>query len=420
MAAAHNKTESSNMTTDKAMPWYFTPMIILLSGCCVAIVNYGVRASFGLFTLPISEAHQWPREIFSFGLAVQNLIWGVATPIAGMLADRYGAARVLMAGAFIYCIGIISMSLASSPLMFHLGAGLLVGIGIALSSFSIVMAALGRIVPAEKRSWAFGLATASGSLGQFIFAPMAGALLAAYDWQFTLYVLAALSLLIIIFAAPLLVQNTTSSSAAADETRLSMSAAIGKAFRHKSYWLLTLGFLVCGFQLMFITVHLPPYLAEFGISKEFAAIAIGLIGLFNACGSYFAGVIGGRGEKRIPLSLIYLLRSLAIAAFILLPITPVTTLVFTATMGALWLSTIPLTMGLITVMFGTRYMGTLYGFVFLSHQIGSFFGIWLGGRLYDQLGSYDLVWWVCIGLGFFAALVHLPIRETRAASFAVA
>ncbi len=408
------------MTTSKTMPWYFMPMIVLLSGCCVAIVNYGVRASFGLFTLPISEAHQWPREIYSFGIAIQNLMWGIATPVAGMLADRYGAARVLMAGAVMYCLGIVSMALTTSPMMFHLGGGVLVGTGIALSSFSIVMAALGRIVPPEKRSWAFGLATASGSLGQFIFAPLAGALLAAYDWQFTLYVLACLSLLIIIFAAPLLVQNTTSSIASADETRLSMSAAIGQAFAHKSYRLLTLGFFVCGFQLMFITVHLPPYLAEFGISKEFAAIAIGLIGLFNVAGSYLSGVIGGRGEKRIPLSLIYLLRSLAIAGFIVLPITPVTTLVFTATMGALWLSTVPLTMGLITVMFGTRYMATLYGFVFLSHQIGSFFGIWLGGRLYDQLGSYDLLWWVCIGLGVFAALIHIPIRETRAASFAVA
>ncbi len=408
------------MITSKSVPWYFTPMIVLLAGCAVAIVNYGVRASFGLFTLPISEAHQWPREIYSFGIAVQNLMWGIATPIAGMLADRHGAARVLMTGAVLYCLGIISMALTTSPLMFHLGGGVLVGTGIALSSFSIVMAALGRIVPPEKRSWAFGLATASGSLGQFIFAPLAGALLAAYDWQFTLYVLAALSLLIIIFATPLLVQNTASSLASADETKLSMSAAIAKAFQHKSFWLLTLGFFVCGFQLMFITVHLPPYLAEFGISKEFAAIAIGLIGLFNVAGSYLSGVIGGRGEKRIPLSLIYLLRSLAIAAFILLPITPVTTLIFTATMGALWLSTVPLTMGLITVMFGTRYMATLYGFVFLSHQIGSFFGIWLGGRLFDQLGSYELVWWVCIGLGLFAALIHLPIRESRAASFAVA
>ncbi len=406
--------------TTRPLPWYFMPMVVLMSGCCVAIVNYGVRASFGLFTLPISEAQQWPREIYSFGIAVQNLMWGVATPIAGMLADRYGAARVLMVGAVMYCLGIISMALTTSPLMFHLGGGVLVGTGIALSSFSIVMAALGRIVPPEKRSWAFGLATASGSLGQFIFAPLAGALLAAYDWQFTLYVLAALSLLIIPFAAPLLVQNTSSSIASADETKLSMIAAIGKAFGHKSYLLLTLGFFVCGFQLMFITVHLPPYLAEFGISKEFAAIAIGLIGLFNVAGSYFSGVIGGRGEKRIPLSLIYLLRSLAIAAFILLPITPATTLVFTATMGALWLSTVPLTMGLITVMFGTRYMATLYGFVFLSHQIGSFFGIWLGGRLYDQLGSYDLVWWVCIVLGLFAALIHIPIRETRAESFAAA
>jgi MFS family permease len=404
----------------RSIPWYFLPMTVLVAGCLVAIVNFGVRSTFGLFTLPISEAHGWPRETYSLAIAIQNLLWGIATPVAGMLADRYGAARVLMAGAVIYALGVVSMAFANTPILFHLGGGVLVGIGIAMSSFSIVMAALGRIVPPEKRSWAFGLATASGSLGQFIFSPFAGSLLAIYDWQTVLNILAVSALVIIPLAAPLLVQNTRTSAVAAGETSLSMGQAIRKAFGERSYILLVSGFFVCGFQLAFITVHLPPYLAEHGISKEFAGMAMGLIGLFNVAGSYSSGVLGGKGEKRVPLSLIYILRSLAVAAFILLPITQTTTLIFTATMGFLWLSTVPLTMGLVTVMFGTRYMATLYGFVFLSHQVGSFLGVWLGGRLYDVYGSYDPVWWMGVALGVFAAIVHLPIVEKRAQTFAAA
>ena len=400
--------------------WYYAPLVVVVAGCLVAMVNFGVRSSFGLFTQPISEAREWPREIFSFALAIQNLLWGIATPVAGALADRYGAARVLMAGALIYCIGIIMMAYADAPVMFTIGAGLIAGIGIALSSFGIVMAALGRIVPPNKRSWAFGIATAAGSLGQFIFAPLGAAMIAAYGWQSALVILAISCLLIIVFAVPLLVQNSTGAAPRADAGELTMRRAIGLAFGNQSYLLLTAGFFVCGFQLAFITVHLPPYLAEHGISREFAGLAMGAIGLFNVAGSYASGIIGGRMRKRVPLSLIYILRSLAIAAFILLPITPVTTLIFTATIGVLWLSTVPLTMGLVTVLFGTRYMATLYGFVFLSHQIGSFLGVWLGGRLYDQFGSYDPVWWASVALGLFAAVVNLPIREERSPQFAAA
>jgi MFS family permease len=404
----------------KALPWYFTPIIVIIAGCLVAIVNFGVRSTFGFFTTPISEAQHWPREIYSLGMALQNLLWGMATPIAGALADRYGAARVVMAGAVVYCIGIIVMATAHSPFMLYVGGGVLIGIGVAMSSFGIVMVALGRIVPPEKRSWAFGLATASGSLGQFIFNPLAALMVQAYGWQSSLFALAASTLLMIVFALPLLVQNTSGSKAVSGEADISMRAAVAGAFGHGSYVMLVSGFFVCGFQLAFITIHLPPYLAEHGISKEFAGFAMAAIGLFNVAGSYASGIIGGRRDKRVPLSLIYLLRSAAIAGFILLPITPVTTMIFTATMGFLWLSTVPLTMGLITVMFGTRYMGTLYGFVFLSHQVGSFFGVWLGGRLYDQFGSYNPVWWMSVALGIFAALVHLPIREARAPRFAAA
>lgn len=396
------------------------PMTVLIAGCLVAIVNFGVRSTFGLFTGPITEFYQWPREIYSLSMALQNLLWGAMTPVAGALADRYGSARVLVVGAVIYAIGTLTMNFATSPILMHLGGGFLVGTGIAFSSFGIVMAALGRIVPPEKRSWAFGLATASGSLGQAIFSPLAGFMIAAYGWNTTLLILAASTLLIIPFALPLMVQNTTASGHIAGETKLTMRSAIAEAFGHRSYVLLVSGFFVCGFQLAFIVIHLPPYLTSFGFSKEFAGWAMALIGLFNVFGSYGAGIIGGRHEKRIPLSAIYILRALAIAGFVLLPISGLSTLVFTATMGFLWLSTVPLTMGLITVMFGTRYMATLYGFVFFSHQVGSFMGVWLGGKLFDLYGNYDIVWWLCIALGLFAAIVHLPIREHRAPNFAAA
>ena len=402
------------------IPWYHTLTALIVAGCLVAIINFGIRSAFGFFTEPVSAAHGWPREIFSFAMALQNLVWGLATPVAGMLADRYGSARVLMAGAVIYCLGLVMMAFTEAPLMFNVGGGLLVGIGIALSSFSIVMAALGRIVAPERRSWAFGIATASGSLGQFIFAPLGATLIAAYGWQTALVVLAALSLLIILFAVPLLSQNTSSATRSKGEADLTMRQAIGLAFGHRSYLLLVSGFFVCGFQLAFIVVHLPPYLTEHGISKEFAGIAMGLIGLFNVAGAYASGIIGGRGEKRVPLALIYLLRSMLMLGFLLLPVTSITTLLFTAMLGLLWLSTVPLTMGLVTVMFGTRYMATLYGFVFVSHQLGSFMGVWLGGKLYDAFGSYDIVWWLSIALGLFAFAVHLPIRETRQARFAAA
>jgi predicted MFS family arabinose efflux permease len=383
------------------------------------MVNFGVRSTFGLFTAPVSEAHQWPREVYSLALALQNLLWGAATPIAGAFADRYGSGRVLIGGGIAYFIGTLIMAYADVPLVFHLGAGILVGIGIAFSSFGIVMAALGRIVPPEKRSWAFGIATAASSMGQFIFSPFAGALISAYGWQQSLVILAFSSLLIILFALPFL-RGIDIPASAAKETNLPMRQAITRAFEHNSYRLLVAGFFVCGFQLAFVAVHLPPYLSENGISIEFAGFAMAAIGLFNVVGSYTAGIIGGRGEKRVPLSLIYLMRSAAIVIFLVFPVTTTSTLLFTASLGFLWLSTIPLTMGLVVVMFGTRYMATLYGFVFFSHQLGSFIGVWLGGKLYDLYGTYDPVWWICVALGIFAAIVHLPIRERPAPAFAAA
>lgn len=408
----------TTQTATPAPPWYFTPAIIIVAGCLVAMVNFGVRSTFGFFTAPISELNNWPRETYSFAMALQNLLWGVATPFAGAMADRFGSARVLMGGALAYAAGTVIMGMATTPLMLHLGGGLLVGIGIAASSFGIVMAAFGRLVPPEKRSWAFGIATAAGSLGQFVFGLTGGFLIASFGWFEALLILAAVTLSIIVFAVPLLAQNTTRSTIPAGEIDMTIRQAIGGAFGNTSYLLLIAGFFVCGFQLAFITIHLPPYLAENGISTGIAAAAISAIGLFNVAGSYVSGVIGGRYERRLPLSIIYLLRSGAIVFFILLPLSGTTTLIFAAFMGFLWLSTVPLTIGLVTVFFGTRYMATLYGFVFLSHQVGSFFGVWLGGILYDRLGSYDPVWWMGAALGLFAAIVHLPIRERRSDRFA--
>ncbi|MDE2385865.1 MAG: MFS transporter [Alphaproteobacteria bacterium] len=405
-------------TATQETPWYFRPTTILIAGCLVAIINFGVRSTFGLFTLPISTAHQWPRETYSFAIALQNLMWGIGTPLAGMLADRYGSARVLMAGAVLYAVGVFGMNYSDSGPMMDFTAGLLVGLGIALSSFSIVMAALGRLVPPEKRSWAFGLATASGSMGQALFIWPVGQIVSNSGWNAGLVALAVSALVIIPLSVPLLVQNTSKSAHAKGETSLPMGQAVAEAFGHRSYLLLVAGFFVCGFQLAFITVHFPPYLAEHGISKEIAWAAMLLIGLCNVVGAYTSGIIGGRGVKRIPLSAIYLARAALYTLFILLPISTTTTLLFAAAIGLLWLSTVPLTMGLVTVMFGTRYMATLYGFVFLSHQIGSFLGVWLGGRLYDYYGSYDPVWWMSVALGVFAGIVHLPIREHRAQAFA--
>lgn len=400
-------------------PWYMEHSVIIIAGCLIAIIGFGGRASMGMFNKPITDFHGWPRETFGFAMALQNLAWGIMQPVAGAFADRFGATRVLMVGALLYAAGLFLMPFSHTPGLIYMTGGVLVGSGIAVASFSIVMAAFGRLVPPEKRSWAFGIAVAAGSMGQFIFAPLGQAFIAAFGWQSALMLLAAILLFIIPLAIPLSAKadNSAAARAAAGETDLDLRQAIAKAFGHGSFVLLVLGFFVCGFQLAFVTIHMPPYLIEHGISTWLAAWSIAIVGVFNVVGSYVSGMIGGRYVKRYALSLIYLGRSIAVIAFITLPITPASTLIFTAVMGLLWLSTVPLTMGLVTVMFGTRYMATLYGFVFLSHQIGSFFGVWLGGLLHDIYGTYDPVWWMGVALGLFAALVHLPIREARAPAF---
>jgi predicted MFS family arabinose efflux permease len=397
----------------------YRPAVVIVAGCLIALIAFGVRSTAGLFTSPISEAHGWGRETFGLAMALQNLIWGAAQPFVGMLADRLGVMRVIMAGSLVYGAGVVIMAYAETPGALYLGGGLLMGIGIASTSFTLVMAAFGRVVPPQRRSWSFGLATAASSLGQFVFAPLGQGFIAAWGWQTALLVLAGITLMLIVLAVPL---GSSRGGVAVGESEREMSLieALRKAFRHSSYVLLVFGFFVCGFQVAFMTVHLPPYLVDRGASPTVAAWAIGVIGLFNIIGSYGAGVFGTHGSRRVGLAFIYAARSIIVTAFLLIPISTLSALVFTALIGLLWLSTVPLTMGLVTVMFGTRYMATLTGFVFLSHQVGSFLGVWLGGHVYDRYGSYDIVWWASVALGIFAAAVHWPIREERARSFAVA
>lgn len=384
--------------------------LIIACGCLIALLSFGPRSAMGLFFQPMTEARDWSREIFALAIAIQNLMWGIAQPVAGMMSDRFGTWKTMTFGALLYASGLLMMIDAQSAVALHVSAGVLIGLGIAFSSFSLVLAAFGRAVSPEQRSLAFGIGTASGSLGQFLFAPLGGALIANIGWQQTLLVFAGLVALVPLLAIALRGKSDLPKDQnPANDQKL--SAAVAEAFQTRGFILLTIGFFVCGFHVAFITVHLPPYIADLGLDPAWGATAIALIGLCNIVGSLAAGYIGGRYSKPIFLSLIYIGRSIAIFVFIMLPITPFSVLVFAGVMGLLWLSTIPPTSGLVAVMFGPRYMATLFGFVFLSHQIGSFLGVWLGGKLYDETGSYDAIWWCGIVLGIFAAIIHWPIEE---------
>lgn len=384
--------------------------LAIACGCLIALISFGPRSAMGLFFQPMTEANDWNREIFALAIAIQNLLWGLGQPVAGMMADRFGTWKTMTLGSLLYVAGLLLMVDAQSPVALHVSAGVLIGLGVAFSSFSLVLAAFGRTVSAEQRSLAFGIGTASGSLGQFLFAPLGGALIAGIGWQQTLIVFAGLAALVPLLAIALR-GKAAPGMGTQDASDQSLTAAISEAFGTRGFILLTIGFFVCGFHVAFITVHLPPYISDLGLDPSWGAWAIALIGLFNIAGALASGYIGGRYSKPIFLSLIYLARAVVIFAFIMLPISGISVLIFSAAMGLLWLSTIPLTSGLVAVMFGPRYMATLFGFVFLSHQVGAFLGVWLGGKLYDETGSYDAIWWCGIALGIAAAIIHWPIEQ---------
>jgi MFS family permease len=393
-------------------------VLILVCGCLISLLTFGVRSSFGLFTQPVSSTYGWSREVFALAMAIQNLAWGLGQPLGGALADRFGPARVLAGGGVLYALGLALMAFSTTPGSLHLSAGVLVGFGMGGASYITVLAALGKVVPPERRSWALGLGTAAGSFGQFLVVPLGQAFIAAYGWQVTVLLLAALAA-----AVPLLASafaGARPAPAMAAEPELGFAQTLRAAFGHPSYLLLLTGFFVCGFQLAFVTIHLPPYLDDRGIGAALAAWAIGLIGLFNIVGAYVAGVLGARHSNKMLLSGLYVGRAVVTVLFLTFPITPVSVLLFAAGMGLLWLSAVPPTSGLVAVMFGTRYMATLFGIVFLNHQLGSFVGVWLGGWLYERTGSYDVAWWLSVILALAAALIHLPIAVRPAPRFATA
>ena len=389
-------------------PFLRRPDVIIAAACLIALVTFGARAGFGLYLEPMSSANGWGREVFAVAIGIQNIMWGLGQPIAGALADRFGTARVLVAGTIVYILGFFLMSMANTPALLHLSAGILIGIGGAGASFALVMAAVGKTVPDSKRSMALGIIVASNSLGQFLLVPMGQAFIMAYGWSTALILTGSLLLAVIPLSAPFARSEATGGGIQSGQT---LAQALREASGHRSYVLLTLGFFVCGYHVAFIQTHLPAFIQDRGVDAWVGGWAIALVGLFNIVGSLASGWIGGFWSKKNLLSLIYLARGVVIAVYILLPVTATSTLVFAAAMGLLWLSTVPATSGLIAVMFGPRYMATLFGIVFLSHQVGAFLGVWLGGYLYDVMGTYTYVWWSGVGLAFIAAILHWPIVE---------
>ena len=383
---------------------------LILAACVLLLLSFGYRSGFGLFVKPITEANGWGREVISMALAVQNLFWGIVAVFAGGLADRFGNLKVIVAGTILYALGMVLMSGVENPWMLNASAGLLVGAGVAGTSFGIVLPAMARAVGEKRRQWALGLGTAAGSLGQFAVVPAAQVIIDAYGWMTALNILAGSSLAMILLALPL-APYSGNPQIAQKFVGQTVPEALQEALGYKSFLLLVSGFFVCGFHVAFITAHMPAFLTDLGFAAKVGAWSISLIGLCNVFGAYLSGILSGKLLKRHVLVFIYLSRAVAITLFLLIPYSLISVYAFSAVMGFLWLATVPATSGLVAVMFGTRYMAMLYGIVFLGHQVGSFIGVFLGGWLFDRSGSYDLVWWLGAALGIFAAIVHWPIRE---------
>ncbi|MBU4518727.1 MAG: MFS transporter [Gammaproteobacteria bacterium] len=393
-----------------ASPPRLSAFQVLACGAAIVTLSMGVRHGFGLWLLPITQEMGWTRENFAFALAIQNLSWGLFGIFAGMAADRFGAFRVLLVGAVLYALGLAGMALSPTPLTFALTAGVLIGAAQAGTTYAVIYGVIGRQIPAEKRSWAMGVAAAAGSFGQFLMVPVEGWLISAFGWQEALLFLGAAVLLIMPLA--LFLREPGFVGGVAPKREQTILQALREAFKYRSFQLLMAGYFVCGFQVVFIGVHMPSYLKDNGLSPQVASYALALIGLFNVIGTYAAGALGQHMPKRHILAFIYLARAVAISVFLIVPLSPASVYVFSAVMGVLWLSTIPPTNAVVAQIFGVAHLSMLGGFVFFSHQIGSFMGVWLGGVLYDRTGSYNIVWYISIALGVFAALVNLPVRES--------
>ena len=394
-------------TAATASPGRAAVIAVIAAACLISLIGFGIRSSFGLFLEPMTTDNGWSRETFALALAIQNLLWGIGVPVAGVIADRYGTARVVALGAAVYAVGVAGMAMSGSGLALYLTGGILVGLGVAFCSLSLVLAAIARVIGPERRSLALGLGTAAGSLGQVVFSPVNQALISQYGWFDSLLVMSVVALVI----APLAFSLRAGDAAGDPASDQRLADALGEAIGHRSYLLLTAGFFVCGFHVAFITVHFPAYAGDLGLPARAGALAISLVGLFNIFGSLMSGAFGQRYPKKIGLSAIYFGRAVVMFGLLLAPASELAIYLFAASMGLLWLSTVPLTTGIVAQMFGLRFMATLFGIVFLSHQLGSFTGVWLGGVLYDRTGSYEVMWWAGVFFGLFAAVVHLPIND---------
>ncbi len=386
---------------------------VLVCGAAIVTLSMGIRHGFGLWLQPITQDQGWTRENFAFALAIQNLAWGVAGIFAGMLADRFGAFRVIVAGAVLYALGLVGMAYSPTPLLFALSAGVMIGVAQAGTTYAVIYGVIGRNVAPEKRSNAMGIAAAAGSFGQFLMVPTEGFLISTMGWQLALVLLGMAALLIVPLAWGLREPGFASSAAPARQQTIAQ--ALTEALKYPSFQLLMLGYFVCGFQVVFIGVHMPSYLRDHGLTPQVASYSLALIGLFNVFGTYIAGALGQKLAKRKILAFIYFARAVVIGLFLLLPLTPMSVYIFSAVMGLLWLSTVPVTNAMVAQIFGIQHLSMLGGFVFFAHQIGSFLGVWLGGFLYDRTGSYDVVWGITIALGVLAGLLNLPIKETAIA-----
>ncbi len=416
--AMHATAEKS-----KSVDWR-TPAVVVACGCLIAMISFGPRSSLGFFLAPLSQTNHWGRDVFAFAVAIQNLLWGIGQPFAGGIADRFGTNRVLCVGAALYALGLAIMARSTTPEELSLSAGVLIGLGLSGCSFNIVLGAFGKLLPEKWRSLAFGAGTAAGSFGQFLYSPIAVALMDNFGWQQALLIFAGVTLLIlplsVALATPVAPGGETTSTTRSTQSTQSARQAFAEAFGHRSYVLLVLGFFTCGFQLAFITVHLPAYLIDRGLSVEVGGWTLAVIGMFNIIGSLGSGWLSTRMPKRYLLSSIYFTRAAAIVAFITIPASPTSTLVFGAVTGLMWLSTVPPTSALVAVMFGTRWLAMLFGFAFFSHQVGGFLGVLIGGIAFERTGSYDLVWWLSVLFGVLSAVINLPIVEKPVARPAMA